>query len=66
MKARLLGANLKRQTTLIGTSLVLALALVGTLPAEAQESLFGTWKMNASKSRLDLRKLLLNLADRSG
>jgi hypothetical protein len=51
MKARLLGANMKPQTTLIGISLVLALALVGTLPAEAQESLFGTWKMNASKSK---------------
>ena len=35
------------------TMLILAVALVlaGTLPAQAQESLFGTWKMNAAKSK---------------
>ena len=32
-------------------SLAVALVLVGTLPALAQESLFGTWKMNAAKSK---------------
>ena len=42
---------MKPQTTLIGISLVFALVLVGTLPAHAQESVFGTWKMNASKSK---------------
>jgi len=31
--------------------LAVALVLAGTLLAQAQESLFGTWKMNAAKSR---------------
>jgi len=31
--------------------IILALVLAGTLLAQAQESLFGTWKMNDAKSR---------------
>jgi hypothetical protein len=42
---------MKPKTTVIGIILAFALALVGTLPAHAQESLFGTWKMNTSKSK---------------
>lgn len=42
---------MKPKTILIGNSLAVALVLVGTLPALAQDSLFGTWKMNAAKSK---------------
>ena len=36
--------------TILLINLAVALALAGTLLAQAQESLFGTWKMNAAKS----------------
>src|SRR6266849_9501941 len=36
---------------LIRINLAIALALAGVLLAQAQESLFGTWKMNAAKSK---------------
>lgn len=39
---------MKPKTILI---LAVALVLAGTLLAQAQESLFGTWKMNAAKSK---------------
>jgi len=39
---------MKPKTILI---LAVALVLAGTLPAQAQEALFGTWKMNAAKSK---------------
>src|SRR5216683_2050535 len=42
---------MKPKTMLIRINLVAALVLAGTLPAQAQESLFGTWKMNAAKSK---------------
>ena len=42
---------MKRKTVLIGINLAVALVLAGTLLAQAQESLFGTWKMNAAKSK---------------
>src|SRR5438046_8523144 len=42
---------MKPKTTLIRTGLAAALVLAGALPALAQESLFGTWKMNAAKSK---------------
>ena len=42
---------MKRKTVLIWINLAVALVLVGTLLAQAQESLFGTWKMNAAKSK---------------
>jgi hypothetical protein len=41
----------KRRTTLIWSSLAVALALAGSMLAEAQEPLFGTWKMDAAKSK---------------
>ena len=39
---------MKPKTILI---LAVALVLAGNLLAQAQESLFGTWKMNAAKSK---------------
>ena len=36
---------------LMRVNLTVALLLAGTLPAHAQESLYGTWKMNAAKSK---------------
>src|SRR5437899_1980353 len=42
---------MKRKTVLIWINLAVALVLAGTLLAQAQESLFGTWKMNAAKSK---------------
>jgi hypothetical protein len=42
---------MKRKTVLIWINLAFALVLSGTLVAQAQESLFGTWKMNAAKSK---------------
>jgi len=42
--------DMRPKTILIPINLV-ALMLVGTLTAQAQESLFGTWKMNAAKSK---------------
>jgi hypothetical protein len=42
---------MKRKTVLIWINLAVALMLSGTLLAQAQESLFGTWKMNAAKSK---------------
>ena len=42
---------MKRKTVLIWINLAVALVLAGTLLAQAQESLFGTWKMNDAKSR---------------
>ena len=42
---------MKRKTVLIWINLAVALVVAGTLLAQAQESLFGTWKMNAAKSK---------------
>ena len=42
---------MRRKAVLIWSNLAVALLLAGTLPAQAQESLFGTWKMNAAKSK---------------
>jgi hypothetical protein len=42
---------MKPKTILIRNSLAVALVLLGTLPALAQDSLVGTWKMNAAKSK---------------
>lgn len=42
---------MKRKTLLIWINLAVALLLAGTLLAQAQESLFGTWKMNEAKSK---------------
>ena len=42
---------MKRKTVLIWINLAVALMLSGTLLAQAQESLLGTWKMNAAKSK---------------
>jgi hypothetical protein len=42
---------MKRKTVLIWINLAVALVLAGTLLAQAQETLFGTWKMNAAKSK---------------
>jgi hypothetical protein len=41
---------MKRKSVLAGIALAVATVLVGVLLAQAQESLFGTWKMNAAKS----------------
>src|SRR4030095_2596528 len=40
-----------RKTVLIWINVAVALMLAGILVAQAQESLFGTWKMNAAKSK---------------
>jgi len=40
-----------KKPILIRISLAVGLALTGTLLAQAQEPLFGTWKMNAAKSK---------------
>ena len=42
---------MKPKTILILINLAVALVLAGTLLAQAQESLFGTWNMNAAKSK---------------
>jgi hypothetical protein len=42
---------MERKSTLIGINLALGLWLAGTLLAQAQEPLFGTWKMNVAKSK---------------
>jgi hypothetical protein len=42
---------MKRKTVLIWINLAVVLVLAGTLLAQAQESLFGTWKMNDAKSK---------------
>jgi len=42
---------MKPKTILLWINLAVALVFAGTLLAQAQESLFGTWKMNASKSK---------------
>jgi hypothetical protein len=42
---------MNRKTILIRINLAIALVLAGTLLAQAQESVFGTWKMNAAKSK---------------
>src|SRR6266567_1493982 len=42
---------MKPKTILIWINLAGALVLAGTLPAQAQEPLFGTWKMNPVKSK---------------
>jgi len=42
---------MKGKTTLIGISLAVLMALMGSSPAHAQEPLFGTWKMSAAKSK---------------
>ena len=42
---------MKPKNILILINLAVALLLAGTLLAQAQESLFGTWKMNAAKSK---------------
>jgi len=41
---------MKRKTVLTGMALTVAWMLAGVLLAQAQESLFGTWRMNAAKS----------------
>jgi hypothetical protein len=41
---------MKRKTVVIGINLIVASVLAGVLLAQAQESLFGTWRMNAAKS----------------
>ena len=41
---------MQRKTVVIGIALSVASVLAGVLLAQAQESLFGTWKMNAAKS----------------
>jgi hypothetical protein len=41
---------MKRKTVLTGITLTVASVLAGVLLAQAQESLFGTWRMNAAKS----------------
>ena len=41
---------MKHKTVLIGIALSVASVLAGVLLAQAQESLFGTWRMNAAKS----------------
>ena len=41
---------MERKSTLIAINLALGLWLTGTLLAQAQEPLFGTWKMNTAKS----------------
>src|SRR4030095_16442536 len=43
--------NMRRKTLLIWINVAVALMLAGTLPGQAQESVFGTWKMNAAKSK---------------
>ena len=43
--------HMKPKTILMRITLAVALVLVGTLPVHAQESLYGTWKMNAAKSK---------------
>jgi hypothetical protein len=42
---------MKPKTILIWINLAVALVLAGTLLAQAEESLFGTWKVNAAKSK---------------
>jgi hypothetical protein len=42
---------MRPKTVLIWINVAVALALAGTLVAQAQESLFGTWKMNAAQSK---------------
>ena len=42
---------MKLKANLIRINVAVAVVLAGTLPAQAQESLFGTWKMNAAKSK---------------
>lgn len=42
---------MKSKNILIRINLALALLLAGTVLAQAQEPLFGTWKMNAAKSK---------------
>jgi hypothetical protein len=41
---------MKRKTVLTGIALTVASMVAGVLLAQAQESLFGTWRMNAAKS----------------
>src|SRR5262245_15689478 len=43
--------NMKPKTTLIWINVAVGVMLAGTLLAQGQESLFGTWKMNAAKSK---------------
>lgn len=42
---------MKPKTILIRINVAVVLLLAGTLLAQAQESLFGTWKVNAAKSK---------------
>jgi hypothetical protein len=42
---------MERRSTLIGINLALGLWLAGSLLAQAQEPLFGTWKMNVAKTK---------------
>jgi hypothetical protein len=42
---------MRGKTVLIWINLVVALALAGTLLAQAQESVYGTWNLNAAKSK---------------
>jgi hypothetical protein len=42
---------MKSKTILIWINLAIALALAGVLVAQAQESLYGTWKLNVAKSK---------------
>src|SRR5215471_11208098 len=41
---------MKRKTAVVGITLAIASVLAGVLLAQAQESLFGAWKMNPAKS----------------
>jgi hypothetical protein len=42
---------MERKSTLMGINVAFGLLLTGTLLAQAPEPLFGTWKMNAARSK---------------
>src|SRR5262245_24490137 len=42
---------MRGKTVLIWINVAVAMVIAGTLLAQAQESLYGTWKMNAGKSK---------------
>ena len=42
---------MKRNTSLIWINVALGLSLAGSMTAQAQESLYGTWKVNLAKSK---------------
>ena len=41
---------MKSRTVLIGITMTVTLVMAGALPAQGQEPLFGTWKLNIAKS----------------